>query len=89
MQVVVQATSEIPILELIQEQSAVTGLVNQQISITADEVAQVVGLFPLSEDFAASMYYNQVHQERIVPTVQPHEIVQEIPQLPIVEWIQE
>ena len=44
--------------------------------------------FPLSEDFAASMY-NQVHQERIVATVQPHDIVQDIPQLPIVEWIQE
>ena len=33
--------------------------------------------------------YNQVHQERIVATVQPHVIGQEIPQLPIVEWIQE
>jgi len=32
---------------------------------------------------------NQVHQEQNVTTVQPHVIVQEIPQRPIVEWIQE
>ena len=32
---------------------------------------------------------NQVHQERIVATVQPHVVGQEIPQLAIVEWIQE
>ena len=49
---------------------------------------RIVGSFPLSEDFAASMY-NQVQQERIVATVQPHVIVQEIPQLPILEWIHE
>ena len=59
-----------------------------QISITADEASQVVGLFPLLEKFAAHMY-NQVHQERIVATVQPHFTGQEIPQLSIVEWIQE
>ena len=53
---------------------------NPQISITADEASQVVGSFPLLEDFVA---------HKIVATVQPHVIVQEIPQLPIVEWIQE
>ena len=39
----------------IQEQSAVTDLVNPQISITAVEASQVVGLCPLSEDFATPM----------------------------------
>ena len=87
-QVVAQATPEIPVAEWIQEQSAVTDLVKPQISITADEASQVVGLFPLLENFAAPMN-NQVHQERIVATVQQHVIGEEIPQLPIVEWIQE
>ena len=58
-QVVVQATPEIPVAEWIQVQSTVTDLVNPQISMTTDEVAQVVGSFPLLED-------NQVHQEQIV-----------------------
>ena len=72
----------------IQEQSAVTSLINPQISFTTVEAPQVVGSFPLSEGFAAPMY-NQIHQEQIVVTVQPQAIVQEIPQLPVVEWIQE
>ena len=59
----------------IQEQSAVTGLVNPQISITAVEGSQVVGSFPLSEDRAAPVY-NQVHQEQIVATVQAQVIVE-------------
>ena len=33
--------------------------------------------------------YNQVQQEQTVATVQQQAIVQEIPQLPLVEWIQE
>ena len=37
----------------IQEQSAVTGLVNLQFPITAVQASQVVGSFSLSEDFAA------------------------------------
>ena len=64
------------------------GLVMPQISSAAVEIPQVVGSFPLSEDFAAPVY-NQVHQEQIVATVQPRVIVQEIPELPVVEWIQE
>ena len=47
----------------IQEQSAVTSLISPQISFTAVEAPQVVGSFPLSEDFAAPMY-NHVHQEK-------------------------
>ena len=72
----------------IQEQSAVTDFVSPQISMTAVEAPHVVGSCPLSEDFAAPMY-NQVHQQQIVATVQPQVIVQEIPHLPVVEWIQE
>ena len=56
MQVVVQETPEIPVEELVQKRSAVSDLVKPQISITADEASQVVGLFPLLED-------NQVHQD--------------------------
>ena len=82
MQLVVQATPEILVAEWIQEHSAVTDLVSPQFPITADEASQVVGLFPLLED-------NQVHQEHIVTAVQPYVIVQEIPQLPIVECLQE
>ena len=42
------------VLEVLsQEHNAVTSLVNPQILITADEASQVVGSFPLSEDFAA------------------------------------
>ena len=48
-QVVVQATPEIPVAEWIQEHSVVTDLVNPQFSITAAEASQVVGLFPLLE----------------------------------------
>ena len=59
----------------IQEQSAVTGLVNPQISITAVEASQVVGSFPLSEDFAA------LGQAQV--------IVQEISEVVVVERIQE
>ena len=80
---------------------AVTGLVNPQFSITAAEVSQVqavaqeipeasqvVGSFSLSEDFAAPVS-NPVYQEQIIATAQPHAIVQEIPEVPVVEWIQE
>ena len=42
------------------------------------QAPQVVGSLPLSEDLAA--------QEQIVATVQPQAIVQDIPQLPVVEW---
>ena len=88
-QVVVQEIPEVLVVEWIQEQSAVTDLVNPQITVTAVEASLVVGSFPLLEDFAAPMY-NQVHQEQIVATVQPQVIiVQEISQLPVVEWIQE
>ena len=72
----------------IQEQSTVTGLVNPHFSTSAVEVPQVAVSFPLSDDFAAPMY-NQVHQEQIVATVQPHAIVQKIPEVPVVERIQE
>ena len=41
-----------PIEVLAQEHSAVTSLVNPQISITADDASQVVGSFSLSEEFA-------------------------------------
>ena len=61
---------------------------NPQISISAVEASWVVGSFPCSEDFAAPMH-NQVHQGQIVATVQPQVIVQEIPQHPVVEMIQE
>ena len=61
---------------------------NPQISTSAVEASQVVGPFPLSDDFAATMY-NQVHQEQIVATVQPHVTIQEPPQVPVGEWIQE
>ena len=87
-QVVVQEIPEVPVVEWIQEQSAVPDLVNPQISTTSVEIPQVVGSFPLSEDFAAPVY-NQVHQEQNVARVQLQVIVQEIPQLPVVEWIQE
>ena len=87
-QIVAQATPEIPVAEWIQEKSAVTDLVKPHISITADKTSQIVGSFSLLENSVAPVY-NRVHQERIVATVQPHVIGQEIPQLPIVEWIQE
>ena len=63
-------------------------LLNPRISTTAVETPQVVGSFPLSEDFAAPVY-NQVHQEQIDATVQPRVIVQEIPEVQVVERIQE
>ena len=72
----------------IQEQSAVPGLMNPQFSTSAIEAPLVVDSFPLLEDLAAHIY-NQVHQEQIVATVQPQAIVQEIPQLPVVERIQQ
>ena len=87
-QVVVQEIPEIPVVEWIQEQRAVPDLVNPQISATSVEASQVVGSFPLLEDFAARMY-NQVHQEQIVATVQQQAIVQEIPEVQVVERIQE
>jgi len=52
------------------------------------EASQVVGSFPLSEDFAAPVY-NQVHQEQIIATAQAQVINQETPQVPFVEWTQE
>ena len=72
----------------IQEQSAVTDLVNPQISITTDGALQVIDSFPLLEDFAAPVY-NQVHQEQIVATPQAQVIVQEIPEVYVVERTQE
>ena len=68
MQVIVQSTTEIPVAEWIQEQSTVADLVNPQLSITTNEVWEVVDSFPLLED-------NQIHQEQIVTRVQPHVIV--------------
>ena len=52
------------------------------------EASQVVGFFPLSEDFAAPVY-NHFHQEQIIATAQTQVIIEEIPQVPFVEWIQE
>ena len=52
------------------------------------EAPQVVDSFSLLEDVAAREY-NQVHQEQIVPTVQPHVTFQEIPEVQVVEQIQE
>ena len=60
---------------------------------------QVVGSLPSFDEFDAPVY-NRIHQEQIVarmtvqhrvgnPAVQEHVIVQEIPQVPIVERIQE
>ena len=79
----------------------ITGLVNPQISITFVEayVPQVVGSLPPLQEFVAPVY-NQIHQEHIVtgmttqhrvgnPAVQEQVIVQEIPQIPIVEQIPE
>ena len=80
-----------PVIEYIEPPPAVfypTGLVNPQISTSAVEASQVVGPFPLSDDFAAPMY-NQVHHEQIVATVRPHVIIQEPPQVPVGEWSQE
>ena len=66
---------EIPEFLVVAEtiESAFTGLVNPQFSTSAIEAPQVVDSFPLSDDFAAPMH-NQVHQEQIVPIVQPHAI---------------
>ena len=73
---VIQRTSKqivhVPVPQ-IQEQSIVTGLMNPQFSTSAVEAPQVVDSFPLLEDVAAREY-NQVHQEQIVATVQPHAI---------------
>ena len=75
----------------------ITGLVNPPFSITTVEVSapQVVGSLPPSEEFAAPVY-GQVHQEQIIaenvvenPAVQEQVIAQEIPQVPIVDWIPE
>ena len=52
------------------------------------EAPQVVGSLPLSDDFAAPMY-NQVHQEQVVTTVQPHAIFEETPEVQVVERILE
>ena len=52
------------------------------------EAPQVVGSFLLSDDFAASMY-NQVHQEQLVATVQPHAIFIETPEVQVVDQILE
>ena len=87
-QVVVQEIPEIPVVEWKQEQSTVTDLMNPQISTTSVAASQVVGSFPFLEDFATRMY-NQVHQEQIVATVQQQAIVQEIPEVQVVERIQE
>ena len=65
----------------IQEQPAVPDLV------TCVEASQVVGsLLPLRE-FVAPMC-NQVLQEQIVATVQPHDRFQEIPEVQVLERIQ-
>ena len=69
-QVIVQEIPQVSIVERIQEQSAITGLMNPQFSNSAVEAPQVVKAFPLLEDVAAREY-NQVHQEQIVATVQP------------------
>ena len=79
----------------------VTGLVNPQFSSTAAEgsAPQVVGSHPPFEEFTAPVY-NQVNQEQIVagettpniveiPEVQEQVIVQEIPQVPTVDWTPE
>ena len=66
-----------------------TGLVNPQFSITGVEVSaiQAVGsLLPLQE-FVAPIC-NQVLQEQIVATVQPHVCFQEISEVQVVERIQ-
>ena len=79
----------------------IAGLVKPQFSITAVEASapKVIGSLPPLEEFAAPVY-NQVHQEQIVagettqntveiPTVQEQVIVQEIPEVQVVERIQE
>ena len=71
----------VPVIQ-IQEQSAVTGLVNPQMPITTVETSQVVGSCSLPEDFAAPVY-NQVRQERIVATPQAQVIVQDIPEVSV------
>ena len=63
----------------VQEQSAIT-----QFSTSAVEAPQVVDSFPLLDDFAAPTY-NQVHQEQIVASVQPHVIFQEIPEVQVAD----
>ena len=85
--VVVQEIPEIPVVEWIQGAECRPRLVPQN-STTSVEASQVVGSFLHLEDFAARMY-NQVHQEQIVETIQQQTIVQEIPELQVVERIQE
>ena len=65
-----------------------TGFVLAATYAATAEAPQVVCSFPLSDDFAAPMY-NQVHQEQIVTTVQPHAIFQETPGVQVVERILE
>ena len=52
------------------------------------EAPQVVGSFLLSDDFATSMY-NQVHQEQLVTTIQPHAFFHETPEVQVVDRILE
>ena len=72
-----------------------------QISFTAVEAFSplVVGSLPPLDEFDAPVY-NRIHQEQIVagmtiqhrdenPAVQEHVIVQEIPQVPVAERIQD
>ena len=94
-QVIVQEIPQVPIVERIQEQIVdITGLANQQFSITGVEVSapQAVGSLSPFQEFDAPLY-NQIHQEQIVagettqntfenPAVQEHVIFQEIPQAP-------
>ena len=61
---------------------------NPQFSTSAVEAPQVVSSFPLLEDVAAHKY-NQVHQQQIVATVQPHAIFQEISEVQVVERMQQ
>ena len=68
----------------------ITDLVNPRFSSFAVEASapQVVLLLLPFEEFTAPVY-NQVHQEQIVATVQALVIVQEIPEVSVVERIQE
>ena len=88
---IVETTKEVP-RERVQQRTVeqfVRLLVPQiQEQVIAQEIPQVVDSFPPLAEFVAPMC-NQVPQEQIVATIQPHVRFREIPKVQFVERIQE
>ena len=87
----VETTKDVPwerVLQRTVKQIAPVSVPQIQEQVIVQKIPQVVDSFPPLAEFVASMH-NQVLQEQIVATIQPHIRFQEIPEVQFVGRIQE